>query len=67
MKTILKMREITCTGCARSMGKEVGIIPGVYGVNIDIVNKIISVEHTEEVSKEELVIHFEKLGYPTLA
>lgn len=54
MKTIIKVENIRCSGCFRSIGKEIGIIAGVYGVNVDIANKTISVDHTEEVSKDEL-------------
>lgn len=64
MKTEFKVKNITCTGCARSIGKDIGIIPGVYGLNVDIANNSISVDHTEEITPEELKEKLRKIGYP---
>lgn len=64
MKTEIKVKNIQCTGCARSIGKEIGIVPGVYGINVDIANKTISVDHTEEVNKKDLEEKLESIGFP---
>lgn len=61
MKTIIKVENIECSRCARSIGKEIGIIPGVYGVNVDIANKVIAIDHTEEITEKELQEKFEKI------
>ncbi len=64
MKTIIKVKNIHCTGCSRAIGKEIGIIPGVYGINVDLANKTISVDHTEEVTENKLTKILEHIGYP---
>lgn len=64
MKTEIKVKNIQCVGCARAIGKEIGIIPGVYGINVDIANKMISVDHTEEISLAELKEKLKAIGYP---
>lgn len=64
MKTEIKVRNIQCTGCARAIGKDLGIIPGVYGINVDIANKMISVDHTEEITRKELEDKLKAIGYP---
>lgn len=61
MKTIINAENIQCSSCARSIGKEIGIIPGVYGVNVDIANKVIAIDHTEEITEKELQGKFEKI------
>lgn len=63
MKTIIKVNKIHCVGCSRAIGDEIGIIPGVYGVNVDIANKTISVDHTDEVTESELMERLECIGY----
>ena len=61
MKTIINVENIQCSSCARSIGKEIGIIRGVYGVNVDIANKVIAIDHTEEITEKELLEKFEKI------
>lgn len=61
MKTIINVENIQCNSCARSIGKEIGVIPGVYGVNVDIANKAIVIDHTEEITEKELQEKFEKI------
>lgn len=61
MKTIINAEKIQCSSCAQSIGKEIGIIPGVYGVNVDIANKVITIDHTEEITEKELQEKFEKI------
>lgn len=64
MKTEIKVKNIQCTGCSRAIGKEIGVIPGVYGINVDIANKKILVDHTEEVTRTDLEKKLESIGYP---
>lgn len=61
MKTIINAKNIHCNSCVRSIGKEIGIVPGVYGVNVDIANKVIAIDHTEEITEKELQEKFEKI------
>lgn len=64
MRTTIKVKNIHCTGCSRAIGKEIGIIPGVYGINVDLANKTISVDHTEEVTENKLATILQQIGYP---
>ncbi len=66
MKTEIKVKNIQCAGCARAIGKGIGVIPGVYGVNVDIANKVISVDHTEEITKDVLEEKLKSIGYPAV-
>ncbi len=61
MKTIINVENIQSSSCVRSIGKEIGIVPGVYGVNVDIANKAIVIDHTEEVTEKELQERFDKI------
>lgn len=61
MKTIINVENIQSSSCVRSIGKEIGIVPGVYGVNVDITNKAIVIDHTEEVTEKELQEKFENI------
>ncbi|WP_283687040.1 heavy metal-associated domain-containing protein [Dysgonomonas sp. Marseille-Q5470] len=61
MKTIINVENIQCSSCVRSIGKEIGIVPGVYGVNVDIANKAIVIDHTEEITEKELQEKFENI------
>lgn len=67
MRTIIKVSNVHCTGCSRTIGREIGVIPGVYGLNVDIANKTILVDHTEEVSEEELITILKRIGYPQIS
>lgn len=62
MKTIINVENIQCHNCARSIGKEIGIISGVYGVKVDMANRVIAIDHTEEITEKELLERFEKIG-----
>lgn len=64
MRTEINVKSIQCAGCARAIGKEIGIIPGVYGIQVDIAHKRISVDHTDEISRTELVERLKRIGYP---
>lgn len=61
MKTIINIENIQCRSCSRSIGKEIGITSGVYGVNVDIANNVITIDHTEEITEKELQEKFEKI------
>lgn len=63
MKTIIKVKDIHCVACSRAIGDEIGVIQGVYGINVDLVNKTISVDHTEEITESELIERLACIGY----
>lgn len=63
MRTDIKITDIQCSCCPRTVGQDIGIIPGVYGVTVDYANKTISVEHTEEVDRQQIEKRLEVIGY----
>lgn len=66
MRTIIEVREIECKGCAKPIDQEVGAIRGVYGVSVDVANKKIKVDHTENVTRRELILKLRKKGFPVI-
>lgn len=64
MKTEIKVQNIQCAGCSRAIGHEIGVIQGVYGINVDIASKMISVDHTEEITRKDIEEKLKSIGYP---
>ena len=63
MKTSISVESISCSHCCNFIHKELGVLQGVFGVNVDIAKGEVTVEHTEEVKREELVAKLTELGY----
>jgi len=51
------------TTCTNQSLKSLGTLRGVFGAEIDRVNGMITVNHTDEVSKEEIADRLNELGY----
>ena len=52
--------------CTNKTLKSLGTLQGVFGAEIDQVNGIVEVSHTDEVSREQLAEQLQALGYPEL-
>lgn len=63
MKTTIKVENLKCSSCANSIHKSLGLLVGVFGVNIDMVSGDVTIEHTDEVTYEQLVAKLLSLGY----
>lgn len=61
--TTMTAPEITCGGCASSIKKALGNLPGVSGVDVEIETKKVSVEHNESVSREDIVNALDRAGF----
>lgn len=63
MTTTIRLENANRGCCFNSTHKEIGELTGVFGVNIDTANNTITIEHTDEVSREEIVEKLRKIGY----
>ncbi len=63
MKTTIKLESANRGCCFNSTHKEIGELTGIFGVNINTANNTITVDHTDEVSKEEIIKRLKEIGY----
>lgn len=63
MKTTIKLENANRGCCFNSTHKELGELNGIFGVNIDTENSSITVEHTDEVIREEIIEKLKEMGY----
>lgn len=61
--TTVTAPEIVCGGCASSIKKALGNVKGVGEVEVDVPTKQVKVEHSESVSREEIVNALDRAGY----
>ncbi|MDR2914028.1 MAG: heavy-metal-associated domain-containing protein [Tannerella sp.] len=64
MKTTLIVENIKCGGCANSIHRSLAALTGVFGVNVDVASGAITIDHTDEVNREQLADKLLSLGYP---
>lgn len=55
--------EIECQGCANSIKKSVGAVPGVQSVEVDITTKQVSVAHEASTPVAAIASAIEKAGF----
>jgi copper chaperone len=61
--TTVTAPDIVCGGCASSIKKALGNLDGVCEVDVDVSTKQVKVEHSESVSREEIVNALDRAGY----
>ena len=66
MKTTVKLQNVMSCGCRNSIHKGLGELNGVFGVRVEPQYDRIVIDHTDEVSRAELLSRLEKLGYELL-
>lgn len=64
MKTTIKIMNVKNDSCSNTIHKSLASITGVFGVKVDREAREITVEHTDEVSREKLVEKLLSIGYP---
>ncbi len=57
------VRGMTCEHCVRSVTEEVGKIPGVTGVQVDLATGRVSVESDQPVPTEAVAEAVDEAGY----
>ncbi|CAN5332409.1 hypothetical protein BH10ACI1_BH10ACI1_29240 [soil metagenome] len=61
--TTITAPEIVCGGCANSIKKALGNVAGVSEVTVDVAIKQVKIEHSENVSREEIVNALDRAGF----
>ena len=64
MKTSLNIENMHCAHCVSTINKALLKINGVYGVEANVADQILSIDHTENVSLEAITLQLNELGYP---
>ena len=60
----LKVPNISCEHCIRTIKREVGAVPGVSAVEGDVGSKEVTVVYDEEETLEKAIETLEEIGYP---
>ncbi len=64
-KTItLQTPDITCGGCAGSIKNALGKMEGIKNVEVDINTKMVSIEHAEQITREQIAAKLDDIGFP---
>jgi len=64
METRFTAPDITCEGCAGTIKKALGAIPGVSSVSVDVATKVVTIDHGERVPREAIEAALKGVGYP---
>ena len=64
METRFTAPDITCEGCAGTIKKALGAIPGVSSVSVDVATKVVTIDHGERVPREAIDAALKGVGYP---
>ena len=63
-KTKLYATNISCQHCAMTIKREVEPLDGVHVVNVDVPNKIVSLEYEDDAALKQAMDTLEDIGYP---
>lgn len=64
MKTEILATNIKCSGCANTITQGISKLSGVKNVSVDIGKNIVTIEHDEQINKNDFTKTLTKLGYP---
>src|SRR5271165_4775753 len=64
METRFTAPNITCEGCAGTIKKALGAIPGVSSVSVDVATKAVTIDHGDNVPREGIDAALNGIGYP---
>lgn len=54
---------VSCQHCVRAVSKEVGALAGVQKVDVNLENKVVTVEHGDQVAAAAIVAAIQEAGY----
>lgn len=54
MYSSFELKKQTCAACHNQLLKSIGMIQGIFGAEVNSIERTITVQHTEEISTEEL-------------
>src|SRR5271157_334846 len=63
METRFTAPDITCEGCAGTIKKALGAIPGVSNVSVDVATKAVTIDHGEGVARAAIDAALKGVGY----
>lgn len=66
MNSTFQINSDTCLMCNNQLMRKIGELQGVFGADVDYVNNVINVQHTDEVTKEEIQTLLISLGLQPL-
>ena len=67
-KVLLNVTGMSCTHCEKAIKTAAGALDGVTGVEVDLMNKTVTVEFDKsKVSLEDIVKEIEDQGYEVVA
>ncbi len=64
MKTKFNVENMQCASCVSTINKNLLKINGVYGVEANVAEQSIQIDHTEEVNMGKINDQLNELGYP---
>ena len=65
IQTTVTAPDISCDGCANSIKRALGKVPGVSGVQVDVPTKKVTVEHDgTQVPRETIIAALDRAGFP---
>ncbi len=63
MYSTFQINSDECLVCNNQIMSKIGELQGVFGAEVDFVNGRISVNHTDEVSREDISKKLEEIGF----
>lgn len=58
-----KVPDVSCQHCVNSITSEVATLAGVQNVNVNLNDKTVTVNHTDDVSEDQIVEAIHEAGY----
>jgi copper chaperone CopZ len=63
-RSIFRVDNITCISCVRTIGSALQSLPGYSAINANTAEKLIFVDHQEQLSPDQIASVMDGLGYP---
>ncbi|MEG1615372.1 MAG: heavy metal-associated domain-containing protein [Bacteroidales bacterium] len=63
MKTIVDIKNIAEGGCSNCIHKSMADLKGAFAVKVDLIKGSVAVDHTDEVSRTQIVEKLKSMGY----
>ncbi len=67
IEQIYRVPDVSCDHCIRAITDELGKLPGIQNVGVDLKTKLVTVQHDGSVSDADLRAGIEEAGYDIAA